>query len=111
MGLVQNITPEIWLNLLMTCIGSAGTVLVFFFKKVFSKRKEKVDLVAVELANVEKAISIYRGIAEDLQTKITALEARLTMVHRQNTQLIAENADLKRQMLQLERKLDTYNNK
>lgn len=97
-----NISPDLWLNLLVGALSASGT----FVAMVISRRKNKADSMAVELANVEKAISIYRRITEDLQKDIQQLQAELEKLYLQNKQLIEENRTLKRKMQQLEHKLN-----
>lgn len=84
----------------------AGTTIGGFF---LGRRKSKADAIATELANVEKAIGIYRGITQDLQKEIVQLKASLDKMYQQNKQLIEENKQLKQKMQQLERKLDGMN--
>ncbi len=75
------------------------------------RRKTKADAIAAELANVEKAIGIYRGIAQDLEKEIHQLKAELEKVYQQNNAIRVENRDLKTKLQHLERKLDELSNK
>lgn len=110
---------KILFDILPWAIGAGAAVAAFFL----GKRKSKADAIATELANVEKAISIYRGITqdlkgeiiqyrsitEDLQKEIVQLKASLHKMYNQNKQLIEENKQLKNKMQQLEQKLDGMN--
>lgn len=86
--------------------GGTAAFVTAFIGFFVGRRKTKADAVAVELANVEKAISIYRTITEDLQSEIKLLKLELEKLYLQNKQLIEENKTLKIKMQQLEKKLD-----
>lgn len=99
----MEVTKEMW-----AVASAAVSGLVMY---LVGKRKSKADAIAAELANVEKAISIYRGIAKDLQTEIQQLKAELEKLYQQNSAIRIENRDLKKKLQHLERKLDELSNK
>ena len=99
--------PNILTDAAPWIIGGVSTVISF----ILGRRKTKADTIAIELANVEKAIDIYKTVSDDLRKELEQVKRELTKVHEQNKQLIGENKQLKQQMKDLERKLDTVNRK
>lgn len=90
-------------NIVWGIVASGISILLTYF---VARRKSKGDAISTELANVEKAISIYRGIAEDLQREIHELKTELEKVYQQNKTIQLENRDLKKQLSHLEQKLN-----
>lgn len=102
--IAESNATQFWLNVLVALTSSAGTSLAF----IFYRRKNRAETIYAELANVDKAIDIYRKLAEDLQAEIRDLKLELEKVYEQNKQVIAENKDLKRKLQELESKLDNF---
>lgn len=82
------------------------------------KRKRKADAAHTELENVQQAIKIWRGIAEDLSKKCTDLMHELEIQRDQNKQLVKDleqlhrdNAELKSKIGRMEKQLKILNEK
>lgn len=61
-------------SILTTVVPSIVTGVLTWF---FTRRKNKAEVSASELENVEKALVIYRSIINDLNGKIKLLEAEI----------------------------------
>jgi septal ring factor EnvC (AmiA/AmiB activator) len=77
-----------------------------------SRRKAKADAAASELENVQKAIQIWRELAQDMEKKSEQLIQELEDMKKQNKALMrdmallrGENRNLKAQIQSLEKKL------
>lgn len=66
------------------------------------------DLEKSELKNVVKAVSIWRGIAEDLGNQVTKLSGKCTQLSNEIEILRGENKLLKIEIKKLEQSLENY---
>lgn len=72
------------IEIIISGVMSLVTGLVGF---LFGLRKSKADAKHVELENVEKAVTIWRGLAEQLQTKVIGLELKVNELQCENRRL------------------------
>lgn len=82
----------------ITAIVAISTALLGY---LFGKRKTTAEAAKIELENVEKAIKIWRGIAEDLSKKVEELSKSLNEMRAENSQLKFEMQDVKNRMHEL----------
>jgi hypothetical protein len=71
-------TPQLILLLgsnLFATLFSGGIVWLFTFKYV--KRKAKAEASGLELDNIEKAVNIWRSLAQTLEKRVDSVEAQL----------------------------------
>jgi predicted nucleic acid-binding Zn-ribbon protein len=62
---------------------------------VLGKRKTNAEATASEMANVEKALGIYREMVTDLGDKVSRLEQELGNLRKQLNEAMEENRKLK----------------
>jgi chromosome segregation ATPase len=86
--------------------------LTALFAWYVGKRKAKADAASSELENVQKAIQIWREVAQDMEMKCDRLLLELEAMKKQNRGLISdiaglrkENKELKLLIADLEKKL------
>lgn len=72
-------------------IAPAFSAIVAWF---VSKKKYKAEVHTNELENVEKSISIYREMVEDLSERVNLLSIGLKELREENEMLIVENRSL-----------------
>ena len=84
-------------------LSAAGAALVTWF---FSRKKQKTEVESSEIDNVEKAITIWRQIASDLEGKFSALQTqvydlqkRVLTLELENQRLESENLELKHEIV------------
>ncbi len=82
------------LDTVLNILAPIATAVVGWF---IGKRKTNAEASQSEIENVEKALGIYRNIIEDLNSKIQALEDRVTTLINRLETVEAENRQLKRQ--------------
>jgi len=80
--------PDIFQDLIVATT-SAGVAWVL------SRKKQKAEIKAAELDNVDKAIQIWRGLAEDLVTKVDVLTQKCEGLSLEIDALRTENRSLK----------------
>ena len=73
---------------------------------VFAMKRQRAQTKASELENVEKALSIYRGMIEDLNKEIKELHVEIKNMAIQNTELKQEMEELKASNNALKRALN-----
>lgn len=99
--------PEIVQNFI---IATATAGVTWFF----SRQKQRAELKTAELDNVEKAIHIWRSIAEDLGKKVDELTDRCEELTRKFNETTHEIEGLRRENKKLTNKLSsaikTYEN-
>ena len=66
-----------------------------------SRKKQQADIQASELDNVEKAISIWRELAQDLGKKVEDLSLRCEALSNEINELRRENKTLKSELKKL----------
>lgn len=71
----------------------------------FSRHKQLAEIKSSELDNVEKVISIWRALAQDLAAKVEALSTRCESLSDEIEQLRYENESLK---AALKKAIETY---
>lgn len=93
------------LSWLWAIIGAAATQTLNW---VFSRRKEAKELAKVEaeahgseIDNVEKAIKIWRGLADEMKAQVVELKAQINFLSDEVVKLKIENTTLKQQVNQL----------
>lgn len=86
-------------------IAIAGSVIGTTAGWFFGRRKTRADAVQSELENVEKAVGIWRQVADDLTLQMATLKSELAdakteieKLNREIQKLHAENADLRRML-------------
>lgn len=67
----------------------------------FARKKQAAEVKTNELDNVEKAIVIWRGIAEDLGKKVDMLTAKCEVLSQEIDALRKENQSLKANLRQI----------
>lgn len=83
------------LTTIVPIIASILTALTGYF---IGRRKTKAEAAGLELANVEHAITIWRGIAEDLNGKVQHLSQELDDLRIENRQLKFEIQSLNKRI-------------
>jgi chromosome segregation ATPase len=97
--------------------GAAGTAigagLTGFFTWLYQLRREKKDLLksqteidANEIDNVEKAVAIWRKLAEEMNAQVVELRAQIRNLSDEVDTLRAENAAFKKQVAELREEND-----
>ena len=81
-------------ELLVAIIGAITTLLGYGV----GKRKRAADAQQTELDSVEKAISIWRGLANDLKREVDELRVQVEQLRDENKELHDEIDRLKRTM-------------
>lgn len=83
-----------------TIIENAAVALVTAFVTwFFSRQKQRAETRASELENVEKAVSIWRSIAQDLEKKLDDVSSRCDALSKEIETLKIENKNLKNQLM------------
>ena len=96
--------------LITSIIGAFSTFVVSFITWFFARRKNDAEAKGTELDNVEKAIAVWREMAESLELKLKEsldsqekqremnglLQQELSEIKRQVKLLLCENEKLKR---------------
>lgn len=77
-----------------TVIAGSSAVITWWF----SRKKQDAELKASELDNVEKAISIWRELAQDLGKKVEDLSNRCELLSSEINELRGENKTLKTEL-------------
>lgn len=66
-----------------------------FFGWFFGRRKQKADARQSELENVEKAISIWKNLAEEMEVRMKSLQAEVDELRKNQVRIEHENEQLK----------------
>lgn len=85
-------------SLIIAVIGLAGTIVAY----IFGRGKAVAETKKTELDAVEKAIAIWRRLAEDLSGKVTALQVEVDKLREENNRLNGE-IDKLRELVKHER--------
>lgn len=95
----------------------SAPVATYLIGWITGRRKHLAETESAELANIERAIGIYRKLTEDLEKEMADLKHELTEVRRQNEELMRkldqankENLELKKQIESLEIKISNLKN-
>lgn len=86
-----------FLMIIFTAIGAGLTKGIDWF---FNRKKVKTEVDSSELDNVEKAITIWRKVAEDMEASMNKLELKIDT-------LTANNLKLQQEVSKLETKVQT----
>lgn len=99
--------------LMMYVIGPAMTIGSSVVAYLQGRKKTTAEVKSNELDNTEKAIAIWRTLAEDVTAQLQAREQKdiemkfkMDSIHEQNAELMKQNAALIRQNKQLITKVD-----
>jgi len=82
-----------------------------FFGWLFGKRKLKAEAQNSELENIEKAVTIWRQIASDLEGKFTALQSEVLQLRREVVKLELDNERFKQANKDLQNEIDELRSK
>lgn len=67
-------------DMLLVLIGLIPSILASSGVYIFMRRKNRADAQKSELDNVDKAVSIWRNLATDLEKKIEELEEKIRVI-------------------------------
>jgi peptidoglycan hydrolase CwlO-like protein len=81
-------------NLLTIVVGAAGTIGGLFI----GTRKAKADARQSELDGVEKAIKIWREMAEELREEVDTLKAKVEQLQSRVQELMEENTAMQAEL-------------
>lgn len=95
---MDNSPFDIW-NWVAAGIGSALTAIWSWFRQ---RKRDAAEIRTAEIENVEKAITIWRNLAQDMRQRVDELTAQVTQLNAKVDHLNAENESLKVKMLMLE---------
>jgi len=70
------------------------------------RKKNKADLEGIRLRNLESAIEIYEKVHSELKEQLESLSAKCSTLSKQITQLQSENEGLKKEIHNLNKKLN-----
>ena len=101
-SIFENLTS--WIAPTLTAIGSG------FATYVFARRKNNADAKKSELDNVEQAISIWKGIAADLEGRFMAMQKQVNDMQKEIMKLEIENEKYKSEIEILKNKIQHYEN-
>lgn len=80
-------------DLLLIVIPSIVTAIIGWF---IGRKRENVDLCGERLDNLEKSISVYNKIIDDMSIKIDGLKKEITKLETKIQDLMTENKKLKK---------------
>lgn len=86
-------------NWLFAAIGSAATGLWAWIRQ---RKRDAAEIRTAEIENVEKAITIWRNLAQDMRARVDELTAQVVALNQKVDHLNAENESLKIKVLMLE---------
>ena len=105
-------TMDLWMTY---AIGPTITVILSYFTYLFGRKKTIAETKTTELDNTEKAISIWRQLAEDItgQLKvrdelIAGMKLQMDMILSQNSELLKQNQKLISKVNLLEKDLNKF---
>jgi peptidoglycan hydrolase CwlO-like protein len=82
----------------------------YFIGWVVGRKKNLAEFEGIQLANFDKAIKIYRGIADDLEKEMMSMKKEMIELTHKLEQANKENAELKEKIHELEQKISSLNN-
>jgi regulator of replication initiation timing len=88
-------------NSIFTLFSTAITGVITFF---IGLRRGKAETESVVLSNLEKAVSVYKTIIDDMKEELTLLRMEVDKLEQKVQELLKENAELKKIMLSHEEK-------
>lgn len=92
-------TPFDFTNWLFAGIGSGITAVFSWFR---ARKRDAAEIRTAEIENVEKAITIWRNLAQDMRSRVDELTAQVVQLNAKVDHLNAENESLKVKVLMLE---------
>ncbi len=81
-----------WDNIIEGLIGAGGGTIIGF---VAGRRKENAEVKGTELDNIEKAVKMWREMAEELKGQVEDLSQKVDTLMAEVHDLRAENAELR----------------
>ena len=91
-------------NTIFTLFSTAITGVITFF---LGLRRGKADTESVLLSNLEKAVSVYKIILDDMKEELTQLRMEVDKLEQKVQELLQENSELKKIMLSHDKKSET----
>lgn len=92
-------TPFDFWNWIAAGVGSAITALWTWLRQ---RKKESAETKTAEIENVERAITIWRNLAQDMRKQVDELKVEITKLSERVDELHRENEGLKIKILVLE---------
>jgi len=99
------------MNLDDIILPSATGALGAFISWIFGKRKEDVEVKGSELDNTEKAVKLWREMAEELKKQVDELSGKVDTLMQEVHNLRLENAELRQNIDANKRKGNQSNKK
>lgn len=93
--------------LVLQLIAPLGTYLIGW---IVGRKKNLAEFEGLQLANFDKAIDIYRKIADDLEKEMTSMKKEMSDLTVKLEEANKENAELKQKIQELEKKISSLNN-
>jgi peptidoglycan hydrolase CwlO-like protein len=88
-------------NTILTLISTATTGVITFF---IGLRKGKTENEGLIISNLERSVSLYQTILDDMKEELTQLRMEVDKLEQKVQELLKENAELKKIMLSHEEK-------
>jgi peptidoglycan hydrolase CwlO-like protein len=82
-------------------VSSITGILTYFL----GRRRERKELDGLTLSNLEKSVSIYQTIIEDLKDEVKQLNDKIDILEKKVESLLQENEELKKLMKQHDKNL------
>lgn len=105
---------DLALGIIQYLLAPAAAALITW---IAARRKSRAEAISSELANVEKAIGIYRQMAGDLEKEMFILRQEMSALQKQNRELLQKlqeasvrEASLNRKIGELETKISSIKN-
>lgn len=102
---MDNTPFDLW-NWIAAGVGSAITALWSWIRQ---RKRDAADIKNAEIENVEKAIAIWRNLAQDMRTQVDELKAEVKHLSEEVGKLHTENETLKSQVGELQRENSKLN--
>lgn len=100
--------------LMMYVIGPAITIVASYITYLQGRKKTTAEVKSNELDNTEKAIAIWRNLAQDVTAQlqiregmIVEMKTQMDTILQQNSELLGQNAQLLKQNKELISKVNT----
>ena len=87
-------------------LGVMGGTIASFITWLVTRRKYKAEARHTELDNVEKAISIWKQLAEDLNVQLQKVQDKCEQLSNEISGLRTENKELKKQIEKFGKSID-----
>lgn len=94
-------TTKMDFTTLLTILTSAGTGLISFFVGL---RKGKTENEGLVISNLERSVGLYQTILDDMKKELEQLRMEVDKLETKVQELLKENAELKRIMLNHDKK-------